>query len=191
MNMRALLIGLIVTASVVLVGALTAGSAFVPALAQTVPSSFRVISWDALAPKDWDPLKQYRDSNVGLLMDGDPKLDQMMRDMRAAWDNAPTVSAMNGAAVKLAGYVVPLDEAKGGLKEFLLVPYFGACIHTPPPPANQIIHVISKNPVKGFRTMDTVWVSGTLSTRRQESMMGTSGYRMDAVIVDRYAPPSR
>ena len=191
MNARALLVGLIMFGSAAFVAALAAGAASGPATPETTPASFRVITWDALVPKEWDPLKRYRDANVGMMMDGDPKVLQMMRDMRAAWDNAPTVAAMDGATVKLPGYLVPLEETKSGLKEFLLVPYFGACIHTPPPPANQIVHVLATKPVKGFRTMDTVWVSGTLSTRRQDSMMGTSGYRMDAVVVERYVPPSR
>ena len=125
-----------------------------------------------------------------MLSDSNPKVLQMMRDMRATWDNAPTVAAMDGAAVKLPGYLVPLEEVKGELKEFLLVPYFGACIHSPPPPANQIVHVVAAKPVKGFRSMDAVWVSGTLKTARQDSAMGMSGYRMNAVVVDRYVPPS-
>ncbi|HEY0822024.1 MAG TPA: DUF3299 domain-containing protein, partial [Rhizobacter sp.] len=78
-----------------------------------------------------------------------------------------------------------------GLKEFLLVPYFGACIHSPPPPANQIVHVVSAKPVKGFATMDTVWVTGTLSLARQSSEMGVSGYRLAAGSVTRYVAPAR
>ena len=96
---------------------------------------------------------------------------------------------MDGASVRIPGYLVPLEENKAGLKEFLLVPYFGACIHTPPPPANQIIHVKTDKPAKGFRSMDTVWISGTLKTLRSDSYMGASGYRMDAVVVEPYVEP--
>ncbi len=158
----------------------------------TAPSAdaFKEIRWEALVPKEWDPLKPYRDMNLGRMDDSSPKVLQMMRDMRATWDNAPTVAAMDGAKVKLPGYVVPLEEVKGELKEFLLVPYFGACIHSPPPPANQIVHVVVAKPVKGIRSMETVWVSGTVSTARQNSAMGMSGYRMDAVTVQRYEPPA-
>jgi hypothetical protein len=90
----------------------------------------------------------------------------------------------------LPGYVVPLEESAQGMKEFLLVPYFGACIHTPPPPANQIVHVFSAKPVEGFHSMDTVWVVGTLKTERAESDMGRSGYRIDAIAVERYVRPA-
>ena len=98
--------------------------------------------------------------------------------MRELWDTAPTVAGLAGQSVSLAGYLVPLDEAKDGIRDFLLVPYFGACIHTPPPPANQIVHVRSQTPIKGFRTMDAVWVSGTLELDRSKTDMGVSGYTM-------------
>jgi uncharacterized protein len=190
MKLIALALGTVVLGGVVLVSEL-AGAAR-PATSPSAPSAaaFKEITWDALVPKAWDPLKPYRAMNLDMLNDSNPKVLQMMRDMRATWDNAPTVAAMDGAAVKLPGYVVPLEEVKGELKEFLLVPYFGACVHTPPPPANQIIHVVAAQPFKGFRSMDAVWVSGTLKTVRQNSVMGMSGYRMDAVVVDRYVPPS-
>jgi len=153
--------------------------------------TYREIQWDALVPKDWDPLKRFRDQNLDALDDSDPKVLELMRELRATWDNAPTVAKMDGAAVKLPGYLVPLEQARGELKEFLLVPYFGACIHTPPPPANQIVHVVAVPPVKGFKSMDAVWVSGTLKTLRQGSAMGMSGYRMQAAGVVAYEAERR
>lgn len=191
MNVRTLFVGLTMFGSVAFTASFATGAFSRATSPDTMPASFKVITWDVLVPKNWDPLKRYRDANLGMMDDSNPKVLQMMRDMRATWDNAPTVATMDGATVKLPGYLVPLEETKGGLKEFLLVPYFGACIHTPPPPANQIVHVVTTKELKGFRTMDTVWVSGTLSTRRQDSMMGRSGYRMNAVVVERYVPSSR
>ena len=142
--------------------------------------SFKEIRWEALIPKDWDPVKRFQNNNRGIIDDSDPYAQRLMR---AIWDNAPTVAAMDDAAISLQGYVVPLEESKEGLKEFLLVPYFGACLHSPPPPANQIVHVLATPPVKGVRTMDVVWVSGTLATTRRESSMGMSGYDLKAVAV--------
>jgi len=155
------------------------------------PAAVREIQWDELVPKDWDPRKEFKEGNVGRINDADPRAGDMMLRLRAAWDNAPTVPAMDGVAVKLPGYIVPLEEANGELKEFLLVPYFGACIHTPPPPANQIVLVRVAKGGKGFRAMDTVWVSGTLRATRQSSAMGTSGYRMENSSVERYVAPPR
>lgn len=161
------------------------------AQAATPVGAAKVTSWDDLVPKDWDPTKRFRDLELGLLDDGDPRVLQMMREMRETWDNAPTNRRLDGATVRLPGYVVPLEEVKGDLREFLLVPYFGACIHTPPPPANQIVHVIVGKGAKGLRMMDAVWASGTLKTRRQDSVMGMSGYAMEGAEIERYMPPTR
>jgi uncharacterized protein len=152
---------------------------------QAPSNDFRLVTWKDLEPPNSQPPMRVRDS-YGLLKDDDPKTAELMRDMQELLDNAPTVPELNDTAVKLAGYLVPLDESKGGLKEFLLVPYYGACVHTPPPPGNQIVHVFSSKPVQGFRSMDTVWVSGVIKTSRQKSAVGNSGYRLDAVAVTEY-----
>lgn len=141
-------------------------------------AEFREISWDDLVPADWDPMTSLKD--MGSYPDTDPRAQMLYDRMRKLWDAAPTVASMAGQSVRLPGYLVPLDAAKDGLREFLLVPYFGACIHTPPPPANQIVHVRTQAPVKGFRTMDAVWVSGSLGLERSKTDMGSSGYTMIA-----------
>lgn len=163
--------------------ALAAGPVVSAALPET--------KWEELVPKDWDPTQRFRSGNLGALSDTDPKVLQMMREMRETWDNAPTNGKLDGTTVRLPGYVVPLDEVNGQIKEFLLVPYFGACIHTPPPPANQIVWVVPAKPAAGFRSMDTVWVSGTLKAVRGSSAMGSTGYRLDAQLVERYKAAPR
>ncbi|MBL0086831.1 MAG: DUF3299 domain-containing protein [Ideonella sp.] len=167
-----------------------------PALAQAVKPPAKTgepveIKWDDLVPKGWDPMKGLpaNAGNLAILGDGDPKAQDMYNKLRDAWDNAPTVAALDGAAIKLPGYLVPLDESKAGITEFLLVPYFGACIHTPPPPANQIVLVVPGKALQGYRSMDTVWVRGTLRAARNPSPMGTSAYRLEAAVVDRYTTP--
>lgn len=143
--------------------------------------------WDELVPRDWDPMKSFRHlQQLALLPDSDPRVQSMYERMRKVWDEAPTVSSLAGRAMKIPGYVVPLESGPAGLREFLLVPYFGACIHIPPPPANQIIHVHVDKPVKGFKTMSAVWVSGTLGLERSDSDMGVSGYSMKAVRIEKY-----
>ncbi len=146
----------------------------------------REIKWDELMPAHWDPMKDFKAANFGMFNDADPRAAELLKKMRDAWDNAPVNNAMDGQAVRIPGYIVPLEESKAGLKEFLLVPYFGACIHSPPPPANQIIHITRKAPVKGFHSMDPVWVSGTLKTLRSDTFMGATGYRMEASLVEAY-----
>lgn len=189
MNVRAVFIGVLVLGAVVGVGFWAAGS--MSGSQSTAPAAFRVIAWDALVPPGWDPFERFRNTDMAALADDDPRVLEMMNALRVAWDNAPTAPGMDGESVKLPGYIVPLEEVQGRLKEFLLVPYFGACIHSPPPPANQIVHVVAKQPFKGLRTMDLVWVSGVLAVRRQDSPMGMSAYRLDAVATEPYEPSDK
>jgi hypothetical protein len=159
-----------------------------PAAQAAAPAgASRTISWDDLVPPDWDPMKEFKGMDFGLLQDSDPRAQQLLKKLREVWDNAPTNPKLEGQAVRLPGYVVPLEESKDGLREFLLVPYFGACIHSPPPPANQIIHVLPTSGAKGLRSMDTVWVSGTLKTVRTDSFMGTASYRLETAKVAPYS----
>jgi hypothetical protein len=150
----------------------------------------REISWDELVPKDWDPTKGFKDLNMGMLSDSDPRAVAALKRMRETWDNAPTNNAIDDTMVRIPGYIVPLEDGKAGMKEFLLVPYFGACIHTPPPPSNQIIDVKPHVAPKGFHSMDTVWVSGRIRTLRSDTMMGASSYRMEATLVEPYVDPA-
>ncbi|CAN7295457.1 DUF3299 domain-containing protein [Variovorax sp. LjRoot290] len=145
----------------------------------------RLISWEELVPKDWDPMKEFKGMDLSKLEDGDPRANDLLLKMQEVSNNAPTNPAMNGVEVKIPGFIVPLEENKGEVTEFLLVPYFGACIHTPPPPANQILHVRPRQGAK-FRAMDTVWVTGKLQTLRNDSMMGVSGYHVTAESVTKY-----
>lgn len=158
-----------------------------PAKPAATPGAPRTITWDALVPAGWDPFKDFKDLNFQMLDDGDPRAAAMLKKMREVWDNAPVNTALVGQAVRIPGFIVPLEDSKEGLKEFLLVPYFGACVHSPPPPANQIVHVLPKSPAKGFRSMDAVWITGTLSTGRTDSYMGAASYRIESVSVVPYS----
>jgi hypothetical protein len=163
-----------------------------PPQARPAAGAYRELKWDELIPSDWDPTKRFRKFDLSTLSDSSPQADEYLKQMRETWDNAPVKTELNGAAVKLPGYLVPLEESHGKLQEFLLVPYFGACIHSPPPPANQIIDVVMDKPVGGFKSMDAVWVSGVLSSaRRDNAEMGVSGYRLQGVEVRKYVNPLR
>ena len=162
-----------------------------PAAVANTPGTPRTIAWDALVPAGWDPFKDFKDLNFQTLDDGDPRATAMLKKMRDVWDNAPVNSALVGQLVRIPGFVVPLEDSKDGLKEFLLVPYFGACVHSPPPPANQIVHVLPRSPAKGLRSMDAVWISGTLTTGRTDSYMGAASYRIEAISVAPYTDVPR
>ena len=147
------------------------------------------ISWDDLIPAGWDPSAQFSDlidEGAAGWQDTDPRAQELYQRLREVWDNAPVVPEMAGKTIRLPGYVVALEETKDGLTEMLLVPNFGACIHTPPPPANQIIHVKLPKPQKGFESLDAVWVTGPLEVAHINSELGVSGYSMNASAIEKY-----
>jgi hypothetical protein len=150
-------------------------------------AGFRLITWDDLMPKDWDPMTDFKKLDYSKLQDSDPRAQEALMNLREAWKNAPIAPAMDGARVRIPGFIVPLEVARHQITEFLLVPYYGACIHVPPPPANQIIHVFPDKPLKkGMESMDAVWISGTLQTLPSDTDMGSASYRMKAEVVEAY-----
>lgn len=154
--------------------------------AKGAAKGFREIQWDDLMPKGWDPMAAFKGVDLNRLQDSDPKAAELLAKVRIEWDKAPVEPAINGQRVKIPGFVVPLERKGDEVIEFLLVPYFGACVHVPPPPSNQIIHVVPNRPVKGMRTMETFWISGTLTLQGGDSGMGIYAYRMNAERVEPY-----
>lgn len=152
-------------------------------------NGYQEIAWESLIPKDWDPMAPFKGLKLDQLTDDDPRADAALWKAKKYWKDAPVDPSMEGKPVRLPGFVVSLDREGEALKEFLLVPYFGACIHVPPPPANQIIHVRSAKAIKHVRTMDAVWISGVLKVERSDSSMGASSYSMKAVSVEPYSAP--
>jgi len=97
---------------------------------------------------------------------------------------AAVVPELDGKRVHIGGYVVPLDFEATSVKEFLLVPFVGACIHVPPPPPNQIVYVKT---AKGFDvtgSFDPVYVTGTLKVASQYTGLAETGYSIDADKVE-------
>ena len=89
--------------------------------------------------------------------------------------------------VRIPGYVVPLDfSAASKHTEFLLVPYFGACLHTPPPPPNQIIFVKANPAVEITNIYDPFWIEGVMKTGEFNSNLGDSAYEVDLTLIKPY-----
>lgn len=147
--------------------------------------AFESVEWAALMPKDWDSGTQdFKSLGLALMGDDDPRAKAELERMKRSWGEVPVEASMNHRHIRIAGFVVPLDPTSArGTRELLLVPYFGACIHSPPPPANQVIHVRLAAPIAGIRMMDSIWVSGTLQTETTETDMGRAGYALDAQFV--------
>ena len=104
--------------------------------------------------------------------------------------NAPVVPALDGQLIRLPGYIVPLEVNEDGrTTDFLLVPYFGACIHVPPPPSNQIVHVTSKEGVKLEELYQPYWIVGAMQVKASTSELADAGYQMDAQKIVVYELP--
>ena len=103
-------------------------------------------------------------------------------------------SRLNNALVRIPGYVLPLEYKGKQVSEFLLVPWGGGCIHTPPPPPNQIVHVVPAKPFETSGMFAAVWVTGRLSaasTKRSLFMIDGSSdidiaYSLEASAVETY-----
>ncbi|MFA0475895.1 DUF3299 domain-containing protein [Vibrio breoganii] len=99
---------------------------------------------------------------------------------------------LNLSNVSIPGFLVPLEMEGMLTTKFLLVPTAGACIHTPPPPANQTVIVELE---KGFELQDlykVIVVTGDIVTKQQDLPISfidgtevvSTGYSMSAVSVE-------
>jgi len=102
--------------------------------------------------------------------------------------------AIDGKMIRMPGYVLPLEFSGMKVTEFLLVPWVGACIHTPPPEPNQIVYVKADKAFEMRRMFDAVWVTGRIaasgSKRSVEIVDGSTdidvGYSLRASLVEPY-----
>jgi hypothetical protein len=100
-----------------------------------------------------------------------------------------TVPALHETKVRIPGYTVPFEYgSKAEISEFLLVPYYGACLHAPPPPPNQTIFVMTDKPIMLKDLAQAVWIEGTIYTQTQESELADAAYtiKVDKVEVYEY-----
>lgn len=111
-------------------------------------------------------------------------LGQMNPDTRVAPDS---LKRLDGQRVRIPGFVVPLDDAQDEGAEFLLVPYYGACVHTPPPPPNQMAFVTMQGgkSIK-LALFDAVWMEGTLRIVNYDSPYGSVGYTIEGLSMQPY-----
>ena len=153
---------------------------------------YNLIDWNDLMPEPWVKEMTKEMAAVGKLsnlQDNSDEANKAMAVMRKKFDEAPIVKSQLNKKVRLPGYVVPLDAERSEKREFLLVPYFGACIHTPPPPANQIVLIrpTAQSKIKKLpESMDIVWVEGEIKEGRVATSQGVSGYLLEAVSVAPY-----
>ena len=145
------------------------------------------IEWDSLIPEDYQPDKILARYDLDNLTDDDPRAAQLQAELQELWDKAPVRPELDGRSVKLPGFVVPVETDAEETTGFLLVPYYGACIHVPPPPANQTVYVVAK-PGEGTKpaVFDIVWVTGDMSVTRIDNDVAEAGYTIYASKIEPY-----
>ncbi|MDX2421199.1 MAG: DUF3299 domain-containing protein [Amphritea sp.] len=144
------------------------------------------MEWDSLMPADYSFDAIFDTSQFGSLDDYDPLAEIKLKAMMEALSSAPVVPEVDGKMIRIPGFVVPLVEEGMAVTEFFLVPYFGACIHVPPPPSNQMIHVTFEPGTNVENLYDAIWVSGELKVATVAHELGTSGYTMEAYKIEPY-----
>lgn len=138
-------------------------------------------------------LDQRYAANTTTLADADPYaaiVEGSEFDFMPQLGNFDTVAELDGEHVRIPGYVVPFEFSSGmRLKEFLFVPYMGACIHTPPPPPNQIVFIRSDKPVQVKDIWAPYWIEGTLQTEKTENEIGDTAYALTLSKLEPYPMP--
>lgn len=97
------------------------------------------------------------------------------------------VEELDGVRVRIPGYVLPFEYSESGeITEFLLVPYFGACIHTPPPPPNQLVYVTAETPAPLGNQWEAIWAIGVLRAKRHMNELGDAAYTLEIEAWETY-----
>ena len=92
-------------------------------------------------------------------------------------EKSEDLADLEGKMVKIPGFTVPLEDWASTATEFLLVPYVGACIHTPPPPPNQLVYIeMDEGKRAKMDGWNPVWVEGVLKIEMTESVYGYVGF---------------
>jgi hypothetical protein len=135
------------------------------------------LDWRDLLPADDQSLPG---SLAGLLPHDESSLaarQPMSTGMRTDW---------NGQIVRLSGFIVPIDYKGTGVTAFILVPYVGACVHVPPPPANQLVFVTTGTPYESAGLFEAVTVTGMFGTASTSTQLAEIGYALSAEDIRPY-----
>ncbi|WP_210418634.1 DUF3299 domain-containing protein [Aliikangiella coralliicola] len=161
-------------------------------------TSFKTIEWTDLMPKDDldallnppDYLSEIEDGSIE-----DQITSQVQSTIAAANDDryqqalvsTRVVSEMNDQAIRIPGFVVPVEfDDEQIITQFFLVPFFGACIHMPPPPPNQIIFVEYPKGLQLESLYDPFWISGILQTSLVENEIAKATYSLNLQYFEKY-----
>jgi hypothetical protein len=194
----------IVMACLWMLGIIFAGANVAADLDETVLQDtdnlvFETIEWPDLMPPEVLAILLNPPEYIAEIEDGSAE-DQISSQIKSSVDQSEEdayqqalVSTdvnedLDGAMIRIPGFVVPLEfDEEQTISQFFLVPYFGACLHMPPPPPNQIILVNAPKGIQMSALYDPFWIEGQLSTSFQENDMATSAYAMQLQRIEPYS----
>ncbi|WP_395787720.1 DUF3299 domain-containing protein [Aquimonas sp.] len=134
----------------------------------------RTFDWLELIPEE--ELKALQDA---------PVVDHAGEPVAPDYTDSQPVLALNGAEGKLPGYIVPVTITEDNkISEFFVVPYFGACIHVPPPPPNQIVFAKPDEPIEMTEIWAAYWVYGKIEVKPTRNSVAQSYYTIDVQKVE-------
>ncbi len=163
-----------------MVKAMTCGALSVLPIMGWADDDVTELSWEDLIP-DGDGgvlLKSLR--SMGVIEHGQLSTGFEQPEAHAVTD------AYDGMTVRLPGYIIPLDFEATGVTTFILAPFVGACIHVPPPPANQLVLVTTEVPYEYDGFFDPVYVTGMFGTIAAGTELAVIGYAMSADRIEPY-----
>ena len=170
-------------------------------LADLTQEQLNLVVWvintlDSLPPRGPETEEFYREIDEALPQLSRAGIDITELMAKRKQLRTAIVEELNGQRVRIPGYLLPLEMTNTKVKEFLLVPYIGACIHVPPPPPNQIVHVkiVQKEGYRVKTMYEPVWVSGEISVKSMvkdlylvDGSTGVNiGYTMQANRIEPY-----
>lgn len=155
-----------------------AEAAIDPPLGEPDADGYRELDWSAMLPP----------AELKALESGDEvQVDHTGNRAMPQTGTYRTVPAVLARKVRLPGYVVPLDSDDAGrVREFLFVPYYGACIHVPPPPPNQIVHVRLDTPIDPPDMYSPFYLSGQLRAETLHGELAGTAYTMEQAHLQPY-----
>lgn len=113
--------------------------------------------------------------------------DPSMKAWADVMASANVRGELNGKKVRLPGFIVPIEyDGEQNITAFFLVPYFGACIHVPPPPPNQIVYVSGAKNLKADLIYNPFWIEGTLTTDTMSHDLANSAYSLKVDTITEY-----
>ena len=152
------------------------------------PGEPLALEWGDLLPPLDDPDKAVEDLFDTYDLDELLASDEVLNDFIDKATDLNVNMTLDGKLIKLPGYVLPIETTGNATREFLLLPYHGACIHVPPPPINQTVYVKMRDgeaaKIRGM--FDTLVITGILHAEKNVTGFANAGYRIDAIRADKY-----